>query len=141
MTKQIDNTSRSGSDDRPTDAVTPVERRLQAALKQEAAYWERQEPARLKSACQAPQEDRDLHAAVILRLRWAGAIVVVACACAAMALYLRQPPVAGGSGNRGAVVIPCTDVRELYAHLPSCPPLPHPPAPTRPEPPAKLVME
>ena len=151
MNTQTDDASRPGDCNRPCDAeaLSAVEHRLQAALKQEAEYWERREPAHLRSACRAPRASGAPHVEIRARLLWVGALAAtVACALVVFARHswrtsvpMAEPRVTVVSGDhRAAVVFPCTDVTELYARLPSCPPLQRPPPPLPPPPPSRLVI-
>ena len=138
MDRQPDDTPRGGDRRGPLDVATlaAAEARLRAALTQEAQYWERREPARLRYACRAPLANAGHDAGAPLRRLWVGALAAaVVCAFVLFTVHpwrtrepAPEPPGMAVSGTRrAAVVFPCTDVTDLYARLPSCPPLQRPP--------------
>lgn len=130
------------------DKLISVESHLQEMLKQEATYWEHQEPIRLRNLCMASQTAYICRTELSCRLLWGGAVAAaVACVSVVMTLNSQLVDFSGAEQNTAVVhfsrkpfVYNCSDASELYASLPSCPPLQRPPTPVRPEPQGKIGL-
>ena len=110
------------------EPLTPLERRLQAALKREAGHWEAREPERLRMVCRAPRPDGARAAEWSPVWRWAAvaATLVVATLLTGWP-HLRRAPLFKPEPTR-VVAATAEELKSLHARLPRFPPLPRPPA-------------
>jgi hypothetical protein len=102
------------------DSMESVEKRLRAALKQEAAFWQGQEPARLAMACRQPDRAKPR---IFLRVLWTGSAAAAAAVALAIVLRTEEPNIFTDPADAPAVIQPLEDTSALYAGLPRFSPL------------------